>query len=146
MERSRSRDEEWAWVVRQRRDSDFWVSSRGLGSERRETEREITREAVGKELQSSKRWFLHKFFFFTRISAWFKVGFGLIQPFLIYLGQFRLSIDTIQFGVNWRESTNRKNKSDAAQTHSQRRWPPHTTSVRIGCRCGWWPWSHTRAF
>ena len=62
MERLRPRDEEWAWAVRQMRDSDFWVSGHGLMSERGEMGNEITREVVDRELQSSKRWVLHKLF------------------------------------------------------------------------------------
>ena len=108
MERLRPRDEEWASVVRQRRDSDFWVSGRGLMSERGEIESEITREAVGRELQSSKQRVLHKFFLFiifTIILAWFKAVFSLIQPFLACFSQFRPSTNTIQFGPNQHEST-----------------------------------------
>ena len=107
MERLRLRDEEWAWALRQRSDSNFWVSVRGLMSERGEMENEITREAVGRELQSSKQWVLYNFFF-TRILAWFKVGFGLIQPFF---GLF-LPVST----VGWYN----KNQGKSAQFNTNR--------------------------
>ena len=148
MERLRPRDEEWAWVVRQRRDSDFWVSGRGLMSERGEIESEITREAVGRELQSSKQRVLHKFFLFiifTIILAWFKAVFSLIQPFLAYFSQFRPSANTIQFGPNQHESTRvgrnlktrGKKKKPTRHEHAVSDVTHRTRcGVGYGCGCG----------
>ena len=73
-------------------------------------------------------------FFFTRILAWAKVGFGLIRPIqfdLAWIGTNRHLLD-----LSWRESENIKGKNDAARTRGQRRCAPHAVSVRIGCGCG----------
>ena len=129
MERLRPRDEEWASVVRQRRDSDFWVSGRGLMSERGETESDITREVVGKELQSSKQRVLHKFLFIY----YFYYNFGLIQsrfqPDLALFGLFQPVSIVSQYDLiwpksawisaNWQESKNeRKKKKPTRHEHA----------------------------
>ena len=150
MERLRPRDEEWAWAVRQRRDSDFWVSGLGLMSERGEIESEITREAVGRELQSSKQRVLHKFYYFYYnfglIQSRFQPDpalFGLFQPVSTVSQYDLIWPKSAWINANWQESKNerkkKKKKTNAAWTRGQRCRTLHTVRCQVRVRV-WVQW------
>ena len=126
MERLRPRDEEWAWAVRQRRDSDFWVSGLGLMSERGEIESEITREAVGRELQSSKQRVLHKFYYFYYnfglIQSRFQPDptlFGLFQPVSTVNQYDPIWPKSAWINASWQESKNERKKKNQRSTNTR---------------------------
>ena len=80
------------------------MSGRGLMSERGEIESEITREVVGRELQSSKQRVLNKFLFIY----YFYYNFGLIQsrfqPDLALFGLFQPVSIVSQYDLIWPKS------------------------------------------